>query len=148
MIDPSPDLFAVFALVLALLIVKAQVLAVSTALTRKSLMTFVIPEDAEWLGGDHTPTDLPKVRRIFRAHQNDLEALLPFFIGGTLYLASGAPELIGILYFVAFALARFAHSFAYLTKRPALRRNAFATAWLLNIVIAVHACGVILLMVI
>lgn len=144
MIDVTSPLFAVFACVLALLVLKAQVLAIATALSRKGLMKFAVPEDAEWLGGDHVRADHPTVRRVFRAHQNDLEALLPFFIGGTLYLASGAPEMVGAVYFIGFALARLAHSLGYLTKRPALRRNSFAAAWLLNIVIVAHSAGAIL----
>lgn len=144
MIDVTEPLFQVFAAVCGVLILKAQALAVATALTRKAAMKFVLPEDADWLGGESTQFDDPKARRVFRAHQNDLEALLPFFVSGTLYLLSDASPYFGLVYFIAFALARLTHSIAHLTGRPALRRNAFAMAWFLNIAIVLHAVGSLL----
>ena len=140
----NTDLLPVFATALVVLIFKAQALAVATSLTRVKIQRFLIAEDAAMLKADHAYPDDERVFRVFRAHQNDLEALLPFFIGGALYVTSGASTMIGGVYFAIFVLARVGHTFGYLGKRPLLRRNAFALAWLLNMVIAGHALWCIL----
>jgi glutathione S-transferase len=132
-------LAAIFAVVCALLVVKAQVLAAATAAARGKAGKFVNPEDAAWLGGEHVAADDGRVRRLFRAHRNDLESLLPFFVGGTLYLNAGAAPAVGAAYFCAFLLARYVHTYAYLAQRPRLRRNAFTAGWLVAIVMSIHA---------
>lgn len=143
-------LFAIFAVVCSLLLVKAQVLGALTAATRGRLKRFINKEDAEWLGGEHVATDDERVQRIFRAHRNDLENLVPFFIGGLLFLASGASSTAGIAYFCLFLLARFLHTFAYLhdfevSRLKARLRNAtYTLGWLVTIVMGLHAAVVAL----
>ena len=137
-IDPSP-LFGAFAGTLVLLTFKAQILAAATAATRGKLNKYVTEEDAAWLGGVYSNPDDPQVERLFRAHRNDLEALVPFLAVGSLYLASGASQVAGMVYFGLFALARLSHTFAYLSRRARLRRDSFALAWLMNFVIGTHA---------
>ena len=132
-------LLAVFAVVCALLVLKAQVLGAATAATRGRLKKFINPEDAVWLGGERVNPDDERVQRIFRAHRNDLENLLPFFVGGTLYILSGAATIAGAAYFGVFLLARYAHTFAYLKQKARLRRDAFTLGWLVTIVISLHA---------
>ena len=90
-------------------------------------------------GGEHVNPDDEGVQRIFRAHRNDLENLLPFFMGGTIYILSGAATTAGAAYFGVFLLARYAHTFAYLTQKARLRRDAFTIGWLVTIVMSVHA---------
>lgn len=140
-------LLAVFAVVCALLVFKAQVLGAATAATRGRLKKFINPEDAVWLGGEHVNPDNERVQRIFRAHRNDLENLLPFFMGGTLYIFSGAATTVGAAYFGVFLLARYAHTFAYLKGKARLRRDAFALGWLVTIVMNIHAAWVSLALV-
>lgn len=132
-------LLAVFAVVCALLVLKAQVLGAVTAATRGRLKKFINPEDAVWLGGEHANPDDERVQRIFRAHRNDLENLLPFFVGGTIYILSGAATTAGAAYFGVFLLARYAHTFAYLKQKARLRRDAFTLGWLVTIVMSIHA---------
>lgn len=132
-------LLSVFAVVCALLVLKAQFLGAATAATRGRLKKFINPEDAVWLGGEHVNPDDERVQRIFRAHRNDLENLLPFFVGGTLYILSGAATTAGAAYFGVFLLARYAHTFAYLKQKARLRRDAYTLGWLVTIVISIHA---------
>lgn len=132
-------LTAIFAVVCALLIVKAQVLGAAAAATRDKLKKFMNPEDAAWLGGEHVTSDDELVQRIARTHRNDLENLLPFFIGGALYLHAGAATIVGAVYFVLFLLARYAHTYAYLKQKARIRRNAFTVGWLITIAMSVHA---------
>ncbi len=134
----DPTLLGAFAAVLILLAFKAQVLAAATAATRGRLGRFLNEEDAVWLRGVHANPDDERVQRIFRSHRNDLEALLPFLIVGGVYLASGASSIAGIVYCGVFLLARFAHTFAYLSRRPRLRRDTFALAWLTNFAMGSH----------
>lgn len=89
----------VFTVVCALLVRKAQLLGAATAATRGRLKKFIHHEDAVWLSGERVDRDDDRTRRIFRAHRGDLENLLPFFIGGTLYLAGGAGATAGAVYF-------------------------------------------------
>ena len=135
----TPTLFATFAVVCTLLVLKAQILGAATAATRGKLKRFLNAEDATWLGGAHVSPDDESVQRIFRAHRNDLENLLPFFISGCLYIVSGGSVILGEVYFAAFLLARYAHSFAYLTQKPRLRRDTYTIGWLATIVMGVHA---------
>jgi len=132
-------LFPVFVLVCTLLVVKAQILGAATAATRGKLKMFLNPEDAAWPGGVHSNPDDERVQRIFRAHRNDLENLLPFFMGGALYLWLGGSNLAGVVYFLVFLVARYVHTVAYLMQRPMLRRNAYTVGWLATIALVVHA---------
>jgi uncharacterized MAPEG superfamily protein len=135
----SPAFVAAFATVLVLLAFKAQVLAAATAATRGKLKKFATEEDAAWLGGVYSNPDDERVQRIFRAHRNDLEALVPFAIVGSVFVLSGASAVAGIAYCAVFLAARLAHTAAYLGKRPRLRRDAFTVAWLVNFAMGSHA---------
>lgn len=132
-------LLVVFTAVSALLVLKVQILGAATASTRGKLKKFINQEDADWLEGEHVSSDDEHVERIFRAHRNDLENLLPFFIGGMLYLLTGASTVAGATYFGLFLLARYTHTYAYLGRRATLRRNAYTLGWLVVIVMSVHA---------
>ncbi len=135
----SGALLAVFAAVCALLVLKAQMLGAATAATRGKLKKFINPEDAVWLGGAHVNPDDERVQRMFRAHRNDLENLLPFFVGGTLYILSDAASTTGAAYFGVFLLARYAHTFAYLKQKARMRRDAFTLGWLVTTAMSIHA---------
>lgn len=141
MIRPAVDpmLFTVFGLVLLTLSLKALMLGAATAATRGRLKQFLNAEDAQWLGGAHVNPDSEQVARIGRAHRNDLENLLLFAICGALYIASGAAPLAGLAYCGLFLLARLLHTFAYLTGRPLLRRNAYTLGFLVIAVMSAHS---------
>lgn len=137
MFDTS--LFTVFGLVTLTLGLKALVLGAATAAKRGSLKQFLNAEDAHWLKGVHVNPDPEQVARIGRAHRNDLENLLLFAICGAFYVASGASQLAGFAYCGLFLLARLLHTFAYLTGRPLLRRNAYTLGFVIIAVMSVHA---------
>lgn len=138
-------LLVIFAIVCVLLIIKAQVLGAATAATRGKLKKFITQEDANWLGGDYVSVDDELAQRLFRAQRNDLENLLPFFIGGTLYIQSGATTSIGIAYICVFLLARYLHTFAYLKRKARLRRDAYTLGWAMTIIMSLHAAAAMLL---
>lgn len=139
----SGSLLLSLSIVLVLLILKASVLAAATASRRGNLKMFINEEDATWLAGAYVEVDDARVQRVFRAHRNDVENLVLFVPAALLYLFSGAGPLIGAIYYATFALARFAHTYAYLNRKARLRRDAFTLGWLVNIVMSIHALIVI-----
>jgi len=141
----DPLLFAVFALVIIALGLKALMLGVATAATRGRLKQFINAEDAEWLKGAHVNPDAEPVARIGRAHRNDLENLLLFATSGTLYVASGASQLAGLVYCGLFLAARLLHTFAYLSGRPRLRRNAYTLGFLVIAAMSLHTAIALLI---
>lgn len=139
----SSQLFMLFSIILIVESIKTLFLGTTAAFNRKIVGHFLNEEDATLLGGKAVEIDHATPGRFFRAQRNNIENLLPFLILGSLYLISGASMLSGAIYFSVFFLARLAHTFAYINKRPLLRRNTYATAWLAQIVIGIHAGAVI-----
>lgn len=141
---PYP-LLTIFGLALLLLGLKALVLGAATAATRGRIKQFINAEDAAWLKGTHVELDSEAVARIGRAHRNDLENLLVFAIAGAIYLAAGASEIAGIIYSGLFVIARLLHTFAYLSGRPLLRRNAYTLGFFVIAVMTIHAAVVLII---
>jgi uncharacterized MAPEG superfamily protein len=139
----STQLFSVYALVLIAEALKTLFLGTATSVSRLGPMQFLNQEDADWLGGEAVSADHPTPARLMRAHRNSLENLLPFFIVSSLYVLSNANALAGIIYFITFFVARLMHTYAYLSKKPMLRRNTYSFAWLATILTGVHATFVI-----
>ena len=135
----TTPLVAVFTAVLVVETLKTLLLGTATALTRGRVQKFINQEDADWLGGEAVEIDHPDAARLFRAQRNNIENLLPFFIAGSLYLASGASPMVGIGYMTVFFIGRTLHTFAYLGKRAMMRRNSYALAWLAIIATSLHA---------
>lgn len=136
--SPYP-LLTIFSLALLMLGIKALVLGAATSATRGRIKQHINAEDAAWLKGTHVEVDSEAVARIGRAHRNDLENLLVFAIVGAIYLAAGASEIAGIIYTSIFVIARLLHTFAYLSRRPLLRRNAFTLGFFVIVAMSVHA---------
>lgn len=137
-IENSP-IFAVFTTILVVETLKTLLLGTATAFNRGKLQKFMNQEDADWLGGIAIEVDDPIPGRLMRAHRNNLENLLPFFIGGLLYVIASANSVAGTVYMVAFLVGRTTHTYAYLSKRAMLRRNAYTLAWLAIIAMTLHA---------
>src|SRR6185312_7079092 len=97
---------------------------------RGKLKSFLNAEDATWLGGAHVNPDPEAVARLGRAHRNDLENLLPFFVCGLLFVLFEGSRIAGYVYCGAFLVSRVLHTLAYLGARPMLRRNAYTLGFL------------------
>ena len=74
---------------------------------------FANPEDAKRTKGK-VRYDENRVERVRRAHQNDLENILPYFFISALYLLTNPNPATALTCFRAFTAARFLHSFVYL----------------------------------
>ena len=138
-----PDV-QVLALVLVIESLNVLTLGTVTAFLRGKTGKFVNPEDVTWLGGELVTLDGKEAARVKRAHANALENLLPFSILALMFILAEVNTLAGIGYFVIFSAARLAHTFSYLTGRARMRRNAYSTAWLVQIVLALHLAIVLL----
>lgn len=60
-----------------------------------------------------TKFDDPDVERVRRAHRNDLENILPFFIAGLFYVLTNPEAFIAVNIFRAAAVARIVHTLVY-----------------------------------
>ena len=136
--QPQPPLFILYAVIALLLGLKALLLGAATAARRGRLKQFLNEEDAVWLGGAYANPDPEPVARLGRAHRNDLENLLLFALSGGLYLLTGASFFIGAVCYLIFFLARLAHTLAYLTRRPRLRRNAYIAGFVVIAVMSLY----------
>lgn len=96
------------------------------------------------------PEDLPskqlkvkfgdeEVERVRRAHRNDLENVLPFFVIGLLYVLTNPAENLAINLFRGFAISRLVHSFVYsFTIIPKARGPAFGVGLFITVYMAVR----------
>jgi uncharacterized MAPEG superfamily protein len=127
-------LWALSVLALAL---KMLVLASLTSRQRLAKRVFASPEDYAAQGIAEKSARDPDVERYRRAHRNDLENILPFFVVGAIFAATGPSPLSAWLCLPGFALARLLHTVFYLRSAMPHRTIAyayayFATLWMIG----------------
>ncbi|XP_064536828.1 microsomal glutathione S-transferase 1 isoform X2 [Drosophila montana] len=127
------------------LVIKMLAMALLTAIQRFKTKTFANQEDL-MSPKLKVKFDDPNVERVRRAHRNDLENILPFFIIGLLYTLTNPNAFLAINLFRAVGISRIAHTLVYavvVVPQPA-RALAFfvalvATAYMALQVIAAAA---------
>merc|ERR1719336_1237293 len=132
----DPDLFATFAFHAGLLAVKTLSMAfLIISRQRIANKNFISSED-----GDHEPGAqigvgvCEDVERVRRAHQNDLENILPFLSLGLLYLFTGPSLFTAKMVFRSFSCLRIVHTIAYLSEMShSLRALCFFGGMLVNL---------------
>ncbi len=126
---PAVRVFAFWYLVL---VIKMLVLIFRTSALRMRSGTFTSPEDYAAAGVERPATLRvdEDVERVRRALQNDLENILPFFGVGLIYALSGPSLTAARIVFAGFAVARIAHTVAYLRGLQPHRSIAFGIAML------------------
>lgn len=98
----------------AVLVAKILLMAPLTAIQRFKNKAFANPEDASAVSRKLKPKlDDPDVERVRRAHQNDLENILPFFAIGFLYLLTNPAPFLAINLFRLVAASRIIHTLVY-----------------------------------
>lgn len=127
-------LWALSVLALAL---KMLVLASLTSRQRLVKQVFASPEDYASQGIAAKPESDADVERYRRAHRNDLENILPFFVVGAIYAATEPSALGAWLCLVGFAVSRVLHTVFYLRSAMPHRTIAygygyFATVWMIG----------------
>ncbi|EDW65967.2 microsomal glutathione S-transferase 1 isoform X1 [Drosophila virilis] len=129
----------------ALLVLKMFSMSLVTGIWRFITLTFANQEDL-MSPKLKVKFDDPNVERVRRAHRNDLENILPFFIIGLLYTLTNPSAFLAINLFRAVGISRIAHTLVYavvVVPQPA-RALAFfvallATAYMALQVIAAAA---------
>ncbi|XP_064536827.1 microsomal glutathione S-transferase 1 isoform X1 [Drosophila montana] len=129
----------------ALLVLKMFSMSLVTGIWRFITLTFANQEDL-MSPKLKVKFDDPNVERVRRAHRNDLENILPFFIIGLLYTLTNPNAFLAINLFRAVGISRIAHTLVYavvVVPQPA-RALAFfvalvATAYMALQVIAAAA---------
>ena len=109
LVQPTMHLFAVCATILVL---KMVLTGNIVGLIRTMRGVYITPEDYAFMGKQVTPPD-EQVERLRRAHQNDLENILPFLAVGFLFALTGGSERLAWWLFVPFTLGRVLHTLCY-----------------------------------
>ncbi|XP_062534785.1 microsomal glutathione S-transferase 1-like [Armigeres subalbatus] len=107
----DPTIFRSYIFWSAVLGLKMLVMSILTGMKRQAKKAFANPEDAP--KGVKPVTNDPDVERIRRAHLNDLENILPFFVIAFLYLFTNPSVLVATNLFRAVAVARIVHTLVY-----------------------------------
>jgi uncharacterized MAPEG superfamily protein len=120
--DPNVRLLA---LVDLLLVLKMLVMGNYTSFLRLRRNVFATPEDYA-LRATTPPVGLDEdIERVRRAHRNDLENILPFFVVSFIYLLTGPSHLALSVYLWGFLGARTLHSVFYIRGIQPHRTIAF-----------------------
>ena len=139
--NPALRLFAIVSLILVL---KMAAVGVYTSTLRIGRKVFATPEDYALQGMQAKAVSDPDIERIRRAHQNDLENILPFFVVGFFFALTHPPLLAAEIFFIGFALARILHSVSYIRSMQPHRTIAFTAGSLLSGVMLVWTLVVLL----
>jgi glutathione S-transferase len=133
--DPVVRLYAV---VYILLVVKMAAVGGYTSVLRIGRKVFATPEDYRLQGLAPRPSLDEDIERVRRAHRNDLENILPFFVVGFLFLLTRPSMASAAVYLVGYLLARTLHSIFYLRALQPHRTIAFTAGGLLTLAMMVQ----------
>ena len=139
--NPALRLFAIVSLILVL---KMAAVGLYTSTMRIGRKVFATPEDYALQGLQTRAASDPDIERVRRAHQNDLENILPFFVVGFFFALTRPPLLAAEILFIGFAVARILHSVFYIRAMQPHRTIAFAAGSLLSGVMLVWTLVVLL----
>ena len=132
--NPALRLFAIVSLILVL---KMAAVGVYTSTLRIGRKVFATPEDYALQGMQAKAVSDPDIERIRRAHQNDLENILPFFVVGFFFALTHPPLFAAEIFLIGFALARILHSVFYIRSMQPHRTIAFTAGSVLSAVMLV-----------
>lgn len=120
--EPSMRMFAICA---AVLVIKMLLTANLTGILRTVRRVYATPEDYRFFGQEAVIARDEQIERVRRAHQNDLENILPFLAIGFLYALSGPSYAVAWWLFVAFTAARLVHTAVYIAGLQPWRTVVF-----------------------
>jgi uncharacterized MAPEG superfamily protein len=131
-----------FALTYLLLVVKILAVGWITSFYRLRYRVYATPEDYA-LQGISVPASPPvgqeQIERARRAHQNDLENILPYFAVGFFFALTEPSLPVARFLYVTFFLARVLHTVFYLAALQPWRSLAFLVAQAALVVMLVLA---------
>ena len=132
--DPNVRLLA---LVDLLLVLKMVALGNYTSFLRLRRQVYATPEDYALRAATPPARTDADIERVRRAHRNDLENILPFFLVGFFFALTRPPWLAAEILFIGFAVARVLHSVFYIRAMQPHRTIAFTAGSLLSGVMVV-----------
>ncbi|XP_035783123.1 microsomal glutathione S-transferase 1-like isoform X1 [Anopheles albimanus] len=110
----NPDAYRAYVFWSCVLLVKLSLMPLLTAINRFRKQAFANPEDSAAISRKLKPKfDDPDVERVRRAHRNDLENILPFFVIGFLYLLTNPAPTLAINLYRLVAVSRILHTLVY-----------------------------------
>lgn len=133
-------IFSAFVTYATLVIAKTMFMSLLTSYQRVTNKAFINEEDVKSYAKKKVEVTRyhPKVERVRRCHQNDLENVVPFVLLGLLYVCTGPSLWTALLHFRVFTVARFAHTIIYLLAVPQPSRFlVFVCGVIVNISMAV-----------
>ena len=128
--DPVVRLFAV---VYLLLVLKIAIVGGYTSILRLSRKVFATPEDYRLQGLAPRQTMDEDIERVRRAHQNDLENILPFFVVGFFFMLTHPSLTSARVYGIGYLVVRTLHSICYIRSMQPHRTIAFTAGSLLTL---------------
>ncbi|HRC55905.1 MAG: MAPEG family protein [Myxococcales bacterium] len=131
--------FQAYTLAVAAVVVTLYALGFITALRRAKRKIVINAEDAS-INGGATVADVehPDVARAKRAHQNLIEAALPFLTVGFLYTMTAPGLTMARVLFATFVVARALHAVTYLGAKQPLRTMSFGIGTVVNVIMLVQ----------
>ncbi|KAL7637635.1 UNVERIFIED_CONTAM: hypothetical protein RMT77_012364 [Armadillidium vulgare] len=130
-------LFCKYIFYSSILALKMFFMAPMTSFYRRTKLVWINPEDAARRNVKIKPND-EDVERVRRAHRNDIENIVPFWVLGLLFLQTNPSSLLTLTCFRLFTLSRILHSVAYLAQQSFLRSVLFTVGFFINIFMAVY----------
>ncbi|XP_050099612.1 microsomal glutathione S-transferase 1-like [Anopheles aquasalis] len=110
----NPDAYRAYVFWSSVLLMKLFLMLPLTAINRFRKQAFANPEDTAAFSRKAKPKfDDPDVERVRRAHRNDLENILPFFVVGFLYLLTNPAPAFAINMYRLVAVSRILHTVVY-----------------------------------
>jgi len=138
--DPVVRLYVV---VYLLLVLKMATVGTYTSILRLGRKVYATPEDYAFQGLARKTTADDDVERVRRAHRNDLENILPFFVVGFCYLLTRPSWNAAAIYLIGYLIARVAHSVFYIRSMQPHRTIAFTLGAVLTVSMMVHTFVVV-----
>jgi microsomal prostaglandin-E synthase 1 len=125
--DPTLTTYCIATLAL---VVNLVALWAYSGFVRAKTKVVINEEDARTVatGAAVELADPPTVARVLRAHANAMAIIVPFLLLGWLYVVLGGGTTMARVLFGAFVVARFAHSFAYITATQPWRTITFVAS--------------------
>lgn len=122
----DPEVLKTFGFWGSILVLKLLAMSPLTARQRMRKNVFANQEDVSFGAKGKVAYDDPDVERIRRAHLNDLENILPWFIITYLWLTTKPSPWLANILIRTFVLSRIAHTLSYtFLKQQPLRAIAF-----------------------
>ncbi|XP_012228680.1 microsomal glutathione S-transferase 1 [Linepithema humile] len=133
MAEINPELLQAFGFWGSILVLKVLAMSPLTARQRFAKKTFANEEDVPFASKAKVSFNDPDVERVRRAHLNDLENIVPWFIITYLWLTTGPSAWLAKILIRTFVLSRISHTISYvvLSQQP-MRVIAFFVGFLIT----------------